>query len=108
MPQEWIAPPDADTADGSLLDSGDEYHGDEHSMMLHNSEDRRENRNRFDEESFVGEGENQYPSGHPRNGQRSIEDDAVAGVSGTGGAPLRDTSGRLMPTSETAPTSGIR
>ncbi|KAH0537632.1 hypothetical protein FGG08_005583 [Glutinoglossum americanum] len=37
VPQEWVAPPDADTADGELLDDGDEHRDDERAIMLRNA-----------------------------------------------------------------------
>jgi deubiquitinase DESI2 len=57
VPQEWIAPPDADTADGELLDDADEYRDDERTMMLRNTKDRRGSRHSFGEESLVDGGE---------------------------------------------------
>lgn len=108
VPQEWIAPPDADTADGALLDDGDEYRDDERSMMLRSTKDRVENRHSLDEDSFMDEREDRHPSRGPRNGQQYVEDNVAAGASSRGKTILRDTSGRPVPTGEIAPTPRIR
>jgi deubiquitinase DESI2 len=89
VPKEWIATPDFDTADGVLLD---EEEGDERSRMLgdrsnrrHSIEDSRTGDEIADEEEWNSEEERQH------------------GGSGKGKAPLRDTSGRVVPASEVAP-----
>ena len=101
VPQEWVAPPDADTADGELLDDIDEYRDDERAMMLRNTKDRRDSRHSLSEESSLGEGEVRHPPG--RSGRR-VGTDGTAGGSGKGKAPVRDTSGRSVLASEIAPT----
>lgn len=49
VPKEWIAPPDADTADGELIDEED----DERAAML-SSEQRRRQRERLERDSEEG------------------------------------------------------
>ncbi|KAK5168426.1 uncharacterized protein LTR77_006996 [Saxophila tyrrhenica] len=99
VPKEWIQPPDADTADGELLDEEDEDE-EEHSAMLASDQRRRH-----------------------REAQRtgSLEQvDEEVGSSLAGGRRLfakdetppprlvsvKDTSGREMPIAERAPLPG--
>ncbi|KAH0559812.1 hypothetical protein GP486_003668 [Trichoglossum hirsutum] len=108
VPQEWIAPPDADTADGALLDDGDEFHDDERTMMLRNTRDRMGNRHSLDEDSFIDDREDQHPSEDSGKRRQHVEDNVAAESSGRGRVLQRDTSGRPIPTSEVAPTPMIR
>jgi len=83
VPKEWIAPPDFETADGELLDGDDDSH--ERSRMLGNT-DTSQRRSvdgglccEIGEAREVGKGK------------------------GKGKAPVRDTSGRVVPAAERAP-----
>ncbi|TVY89527.1 DeSI-like protein [Lachnellula willkommii] len=94
VPREWIAPPDFDTADGELLD--DDEHNDSHegSRML-------------------GSTDTSHQRWSVDNGSRSFDEEwdseqerlRSAGAKGKGKAPARDTSGRIVPPSERAPTA---
>jgi deubiquitinase DESI2 len=86
VPKEWIAPPDYETADGELLDDEDDT--DERSRML-----RRESQERYRfRDTGAGE-DNAWDS----------EEERRRGGSGKGKAPVRDTSGRVVPAAERAP-----
>jgi hypothetical protein len=84
VPKEWIAPPDYDTADGALVDA-DEDDANESSRMLPTRQYRRS----FSDETEDDEYENDRER---RNGAK-----------GKGKAPIRDTSGRVVPPAERAP-----
>jgi hypothetical protein len=88
VPREWIAPPDFDTADGELLDEDD---ADERSRMLRDRSNRRH--------SF----EDWRTGDQITDDEWDSEDERRHGGSGKGKAPLRDTSGRVVPASERAP-----
>jgi hypothetical protein len=94
VPKEWIAPPDYDTADGELLEDEDDIHDShERSRML-----RRESQERHsyhDNERDTRRDEEEWDS----------EEERRHGGSGKGKAPLRDTSGRIVPAAERAPVS---
>lgn len=93
VPKEWIAPPDFDTADGELLDEDEHNDSHEGSRMLGNTD-----------------------TSHQRwsvdNGSRSFEDEWSSeeersrggNGKGKGKAPVRDTSGRVVPPADIAPT----
>jgi len=93
VPKEWIAPPDFDTADGELLDE-DEHNDSESSRML-------------------GSTDTSHQRWSVDNGSRSFDDEwdseheRLAGGSGKGKgkAPVRDTSGRVVPPADRAPTA---
>ena len=96
VPKEWIAPPDFDTADGELLDEDEHEHGrsDETSRMLSDT-DTSHRRHSVDttlreDVTFDDEWDSEEERRH--------------GGSGKGKAPVRDTSGRVVPPSERAPT----
>ncbi len=80
VPREWIAPPDHDTADGELLEDEE----DETAAMLHQSTRRIH--------GFHG---------GSRHGAGAHWDEERTG---DGGKVLKDTNGRILPTSERAPS----
>jgi hypothetical protein len=86
VPREWIAPPEYETADGELLD--DEDDADERSRML-----RRESQDRY---RF-------HHTGVDDDDGWDSEEERRLGGSGKGKAPIRDTSGRIVPPAERAP-----
>lgn len=95
VPREWIAPPDYDTADGELLqeeESADEAH--ERSRML-----RRET-NAVHSVALEPDmsSEDEWDSDEERR----------HGGNGKGKAPIRDTSGRIIPPAERSPQSHRR
>ena len=96
VPKEWIAPPDFDTADGELLDE-DEHDSHERSRML-NDRDTSHQRHSFDEGRGRDFTDDEWDS----------EEERRQGGSGKGKAPVRDTSGRVVPPSERAPTARAR
>jgi len=94
VPREWIAPPDFDTADGELVEEDEHLHSHERSRML-NDMGSSEQRQSF--------------SDRRRNDDEwNSEDERRRGGSGKGKAPMRDTSGRVVPPAERAPTRSIR
>jgi len=86
VPREWIAPPDYETADGELLEDEDDT--DERSRML-----RRESQDRYRFHDTGREDDDGWDSGEERR----------QGGSGKGKAPIRDTSGRVVPPAEIVP-----
>ena len=96
VPREWIAPPDFDTADGELLDE-DEHDSHERSRMLSDT-DTNHQRHSFDD----GRG------GNFIDDEWDSEEERRQGGSGKGKAPIRDTSGRVVPPAERAPTARAR
>ncbi|KAH8808171.1 PPPDE putative peptidase domain-containing protein [Xylogone sp. PMI_703] len=96
VPKEWIAPPDFDTADGELLDDDDLDDTNERSRMLrdHDSRDRR----LLDEPRASTAAEDAWDS----------EEERRQGGNGKGKAPMKDSSGRVMPASERAPVRNGR
>lgn len=97
VPKEWIAPPDFDTADGELLDEDEHEHGrsNETSRMLGDT-DTSHRRRSLDTTSRDGDvtDDDEWDS----------EEERRQGGSGKGKGPVRDTSGRVVPPSERAPT----
>ncbi|EHL01491.1 putative UPF0326 protein hag1 [Glarea lozoyensis 74030] len=96
VPKEWIAPPDFDTADGELLD--DEGHNDSHerSRMLGDT-DTSHARYSFDDGRPDLTDDDEWDSEEERrNGGNG---------KGKGKAPVRDTSGRVVPPADRAPTA---
>ena len=89
VPKEWIAPPDFETAEGELVDDNDDD-SHEGSRMLGNvgtsqrrsMDDCRDMDHELDWDS---------------------EEERRQGGSGKGKAPVRDTSGRVVPPAERAP-----
>jgi len=98
VPKEWIAPPDFDTADGELLDEDEhDERSNERSRMLRDT-DTSHRRHSVDmtlrEEDVTDDDE------------WDSEEERRRGGSGKGKAPVRDTSGRVVPPAERAPTHG--
>lgn len=86
VPRGWVAPPDADTADGELVEEDDERAG-----MLRR-EDQRETQAVSDGEQRLWEVEMDRISQYSRR-------ESVASTEHS----IRDTSGRKLPSSERAP-----
>ncbi len=91
VPKEWIAPPDYDTADGELVDEDDVHDSHERSRML-----RRESQERH---SFHDSERGDVTD----DAEWDSEEERTHGGSGKGKAPVRDTSGRVVPPAERAP-----
>lgn len=104
VPREWIAPPDFDTADGELLEEEEEdMDAHERSRMLRHeqTQDRHNYENRTRTLRFgakIDEEEEEWDS----------EEERRNGGSGKGKAPVRDTSGRVVPPAERAPVPRTR
>ncbi len=96
MPKEWIAPPDFDTADGELLDEDEHEHGrsNETSRMLSDTDTSHRRRSL---DATLMDGDVRYD-------EWSSDEERRQGGSGKGKYPVRDTSGRVVPLSERAPT----
>jgi hypothetical protein len=98
VPREWIAPPDYDTADGELLDEDEHNDSHERSRMLRDT-DTSHRRHSFDD---------------GRDGdlmdddEWDSEEERQHGGSGKGKAPVKDTSGRIVPPAERAPLPRAR
>jgi hypothetical protein len=98
VPRDWIAPPDFETAEGELMDDDEHIEANERSGMLsdmdsshrRSSSDRRAG-SRMSEVPELDSGDEREPDG-----------------AGKGKAPIRDTSGRMVPPSERAPVRGNR
>ncbi len=85
VPREWIAPPDYETAEGELYNDDEEDDSHERSRMLSRTDTS------FQRRTSVDIGDDEWDS----------EDEHRQG---TGKEPVRDTSGRVVPPSERAPT----
>jgi hypothetical protein len=96
VPKEWIAPPDFDTADGELLEDEENTHSHERSRMLGDT-DTSHQRYSFDNGAGDFTDDEEWNS----------EDERRRGGSGKGKgkAPVRDTSGRVVPLADVAPTT---
>lgn len=95
VPKEWIAPPDFDTADGELVDEDEHDSSHERSRMLTDT-DRSNQRYSFGDGNGAAE-EDEWDSEEERRRGGSGK--------GKGKAPARDTSGRIVPPAERAPTT---
>jgi hypothetical protein len=96
VPKEWIAPPDFETADGELLDDDDDNDSHEQSRMLSNIGSSSLRRS-VDSDRCCALGEEvEWDSEEERRRGGSGK--------GKGKAPMRDTSGRVVPPAERAPT----
>lgn len=94
VPQEWISPPDYDTADGALVDDDEDIHNtNERSRMLRRSESER----------YRSDGGEADPDLLTDDDEWDSEEERSKGGSGKGKAPIRDTSGRVIPSAERAP-----
>jgi deubiquitinase DESI2 len=89
VPKEWIAPPDFETAEGELVDDDDDD-SHERSRMLGNV-DTSQRRSMDD------------CRGMDHELDWDSEEERRQGGSGKGKAPVRDTSGRVVPPAERAP-----
>ncbi len=87
VPKEWIAPPDFETAEGELYND-EEDNSHERSRMLSSTDTT------FQRRTSVDIGDDEWDS----------EDERRQDGSSKGTAPVRDTSGRVVPLSERAPT----
>jgi hypothetical protein len=96
VPKEWIAPPDFDSADGELLGE-DEQDSHERSRMLSDT-DTSHQRHSFNDGRVIDLTDDEWDS----------EEERRQGGSGKGKAPVRDTSGRVVPPAERAPTARAR
>ncbi|KAI9876076.1 MAG: hypothetical protein M1830_007400 [Pleopsidium flavum] len=90
VPREWIEPPDHDTAEGELLEEEEEEEDEDESVSMLRQDTRRVH-------SF-------------HDSSRDVDDggwdsdrDRRNGGRGKGKGPVRDTDGRVLPTSERAP-----
>jgi hypothetical protein len=93
VPKEWIAPPDFETAEGELMDDEDEHTSThERSGMLGNMDTSHQRRS----VDYTDEVEDAWDSEEERRRGGSGK--------GKGKAPVRDTSGRVVPLSERAPS----
>ena len=89
VPKEWIAPPDFETAEGELLDDEDSH---EHTRMLSNM-DSSQRRSMDDCRDFD----------HELDWDSEEERRQGGNGKGKGKAPVRDTSGRVVPPADRAP-----
>jgi hypothetical protein len=93
VPREWISPPEYEAPDGSLLDEDDDIHlTHERSSMLGS---QRHERHSFDD----GRRDGYYTDDE----EWDSEEERQHGGSGKGKAPIRDTSGRVVPPADRAP-----
>ncbi|CAL3963662.1 hypothetical protein PZA11_001213 [Diplocarpon coronariae] len=91
VPKEWIAPPDVETADGELMCNDDDHTvAHERSGMLGNMDTSLQRRSVDFAAEWDSEGERRQ------------------GRSGKGKAAVRDTSGRVVPPAERAPSQKTR
>ncbi|PBP22525.1 putative UPF0326 protein hag1 [Diplocarpon rosae] len=91
VPKEWIAPPDFETADGELMCNDDDHRvAHETSGMLGNMDTSLQRRS----VDFTDEWDS--------------EEERRQGRSGKGKAAVRDTSGRVVPPAERAPSQKTR
>jgi hypothetical protein len=89
VPREWIAPPDFETADGELVEEDEHDRSHERSRMLSNMDSSHQRRS-------MDYNDDQWDSEEERRQGGSGK--------GKGKAPVRDTSGRVVPPAERAPT----
>lgn len=100
VPREWIAAPDFESADGELLDEDDDEDTHEGSRMLR--PERRHDQHHIDHEARDLEGD------MTDDDEWDSEDERRQGGNGKGKAPVRDTSGRVIPAAERAPQARSR
>lgn len=88
VPRDWIAPPDFESVDGELLD--EDEHSHENSRMLHNADTSMRRPSVVSAQS---------------DADWNSDEDRRKGGSGKGKkkAPIRDTSGRIVPPADRAP-----
>lgn len=99
VPREWISPPEYEAPEGALLDEDDDIHmAHERSSMLGS---QRHERHSFDDgvrEAEYSDDDYEWDSEEERSYDRS----------GKGKAPIRDTSGRVVPPADRAPLPSNR
>ncbi|KAH8592407.1 putative UPF0326 protein hag1 [Bisporella sp. PMI_857] len=93
VPKEWIAPPDFETADGELYGDDDEQESDERSRMLRETSRRHS----------IDDAPRDDLASLAENDEWDSETERRQGGSGKGKAPVRDTSGRIVPPADRAP-----
>lgn len=93
VPREWIAPPDFETADGELLEEDEDNDSNERSGML----------NDMDSSHRRWSTEERTRARLPVVKEWDSQEEREQGGSGKGKAPIRDTSGRVVPPAERAP-----
>jgi len=97
VPKEWIAPPDFDTADGELFCEDEDHRSDERSRML-SDRDNSHQRHSYEEglkDDMTDDDEWDSEQERQRGGSGK----------GKGKKAVRDTSGRVVPPAERAPTT---
>ena len=107
MPREWVAPPDVDTADGELLDEGDEEDGDgEYAGMLASDQrtrHREERRKKKDQERYKDNPDDDGDGSHTLAGGRKSKSTPAEETDSSRFVAVKDTSGRGVPVAERAP-----
>ncbi|KIN01791.1 hypothetical protein OIDMADRAFT_122192 [Oidiodendron maius Zn] len=91
VPRDWIAPPDFETADGELMDDDEHHEANERAGML------------SDMDSSHRRQSSDHRAGPRLAAVQETEEELGQGSSGKGKAPVRDTSGRMVPPAERAP-----
>ncbi|KAI0889367.1 DUF862-domain-containing protein [Annulohypoxylon maeteangense] len=91
VPRDWVEPPDFETAEGELLDD-EGYNDNEGTRMLRQDHGRRLATAESDEEEEESDWDNEETRRNVRNGK--------------GKGPAKDTSGRILPPAERAPSAG--
>lgn len=94
VPKEWIAPPDFESQEGELYYEEEEgLGGDERARMLEREESRASSQRHSVDQAARDDLLDRWDS----------EEERRQGGNGKGKAPMRDTSGRVVPPSERAP-----
>jgi hypothetical protein len=91
VPRDWIAPPDFETADGELMDDDEHHEANERSGML------------SDMDSSHRRQSSDHRAGPRLADVQESDEELGQGSGGKGKAPVRDTSGRMVPPAERAP-----
>jgi len=94
VPKEWIAPPDFETADGELFNEDDDTHETERSRMLRDTSRERHSYDDGTRDDTTDDDE--------------YEESVRADGKGKGKAPIRDSSGRVVPPADRAPVARPR
>lgn len=94
VPRDWIAPPDFETADGELVDEDEHNDSNERSGMLSDMGSSYRRRS-LDERGAMMRDVEEWDS----------EEEREQGDSRKGKAPIRDTSGRMVPPADRAPVA---
>ncbi|KAG9229686.1 putative UPF0326 protein hag1 [Amylocarpus encephaloides] len=93
VPKEWIAPPDFETAEGELIEEEEHNRSHERSRMLGDT-DTSHARYSFDNDQADFTDDDEWDSDAERRRDGN----------GKGKGPIRDTSGRVVPPADRAPT----